>query len=322
MNIEYLHYFLDVAKTKSITQAAKLNFISPQGMSRAMGEFEKELGCSMLIRHSNKLELSALGESLVPAVERVVDAYSELIDTAADKANPHPGINDSLILDSQNIGMLAFLTDEAKRFIVESGKIHFRESDNSQIRQNILAHIDDGKNQSMSCFVGLMCFFSQDHINDKDGIGGLLKDGLSYRPYMKSYDKVMVAADSPLASHDVITDEEIVSKPLITTNTILRSVIAKRFGSNAISLASTDFSLRRHMVERGSAHSFLPAFASLTIPDSEGFVLRDMQNPYELEIGFLSTEEGFASDVLHELIAILDGFYKQHLDLSLYTLYN
>ena len=76
------------------------------------------------------------------------------------------------------------------------------------------------------------------------------------------------------------------------------------------------------MVERGSAHSFLPAFASLTIPDSEGFVLRDMQNPYELEIGFLSTEEGFASDVLHELIAILDGFYKQHLDLSLYTLYN
>ena len=39
MNIEYLHYFLDVAKTKSITRAAKLNFISPQGMSRAMNKF-------------------------------------------------------------------------------------------------------------------------------------------------------------------------------------------------------------------------------------------------------------------------------------------
>ena len=45
VNIEYLHYFLDVAKTKSIAQAAKLNFISSQGMSRAMGELEKELGC-------------------------------------------------------------------------------------------------------------------------------------------------------------------------------------------------------------------------------------------------------------------------------------
>lgn len=46
MNIDYLYYFMDVAKTKSITRAAKLNFISPQGMSRAMNEFEKELGAS------------------------------------------------------------------------------------------------------------------------------------------------------------------------------------------------------------------------------------------------------------------------------------
>lgn len=322
MNIEYLHYFLDVAKTKSITKAAKLNFISPQGMSRAMGEFEKELGCDLLIRHSNKLEVSPVGKSLVPTVERIVDAYSDLIDAAAEKSNPHSGKRESLVLDAQNIGMLAFLTDKAKRYIVESGKIHFRESDNAQIRQNISTHIANSKGQSTDHFVGLMCFFSNDRFSDKDGISGLLGQGMSYRPYLKSFDMVMVAADSPLASHDVLTDEEITSKPLITTNTILRSVLAKRFGNNEIALSSTDFSLRRRMVESGSAHSFLPAFASLTIPDSEGFVLRNMQHPYELEVGFISTEECFSSDVLRELIRILDEFYKQHLDSDLYTLYN
>ena len=66
MNIDYLYYFMDVAKTKSITRAAKLNFISPQGMSRAMNELEKELGCQLLVRFSNKLELSEAGEKIDP----------------------------------------------------------------------------------------------------------------------------------------------------------------------------------------------------------------------------------------------------------------
>ncbi len=322
MNIEYLHYFLDVAKTKSITQAAKLNFISPQGMSRAMGEFEKELGCDLLIRYSNKLELSPVGEELIEPITRVVDAYSDLIDSAMEKSRPHPSSDRSLVFDCQNIGTLAFLTDSAKSYIFESKNIHFRESDNSQIRQNILAHRanadkDDGGNP----FIGLMCFFSQDQISDKEGISDLTEEGFVYRPYMKSFDKVMVAASSPLASRKSLSDKEITSKPLVTTNTALRNVLAKRFGNHAISLSSTDFSLRKRMVESGAAHSFLPAFAPLTIDSNGKFVLCDMQCPYELEIGFIGTKEGFESEAFLELVRILDGFYEKHLDTGLYTLY-
>ena len=143
MNIEYLHYFLDVAKTKSITQAAKLNFISPQGMSRAMSEFEKELGCDLLVRYSNKLCLSAVGEELVPKVAEVVDAYMDLLNEAAEKSQPHPSDSASILFDCQYVGLLAFLPAAAKDYLFSSDGIHFRESENSQIRQHILTYFEE-----------------------------------------------------------------------------------------------------------------------------------------------------------------------------------
>ena len=85
MNIDYLRYFLDVAETKSITHAARLNFISPQGMSRAMNELEKELDCKLLIRYSNKLSLSEQGEALIPVAQNVVEQYDKLTDFAVPR---------------------------------------------------------------------------------------------------------------------------------------------------------------------------------------------------------------------------------------------
>lgn len=319
MNIEYLHYFLDVAKTKSITQAAKLNFISPQGMSRAMGEFEKELGCDLLIRYSNKLELSPVGEALVPDIETVASAYAHLLDAAATQSQARPDDDGSLLFDCQYVGMLAFLPETAQNYLFSTDAVHFRESENSQIRQNILAHYANAE-ADPSPFIGLMCFFGQERIGTKDGIGELIEKGLTYQPYLKSYDMVMVNEHSPLAKKTVLTDEDIVSKPLVTSNSFLRNVLAKRFGNNAISFASTDFSLRRNLVARGAAHSFLPAFSSLTMPPSEDFVLRDMEHPYEVEIGFVGTEEGLASPIFLELVRILNEFYQAHLDSGLYTL--
>ena len=321
MNIEYLHYYLDVAKTKSITQAAKLNFISPQGMSRAMGEFEKELGRDLLIRHSNKLSLSPIGEAIVPKVAATVDAYAELLEAASTISQPHPNESGSLLLDCQYVGMLAFLPNKAKDFIFGSDAIHFRESENSQIRKNVLTHFESA-DHSASFFIGLLCFFEVERAGERAGVSTLIERGLHYRPYMKSYDVVMINANSPLAAKSTLTDEEIASKPLVTSNSFLRNVISRRFGNDAISFASTDFSLRRNLVARGAVHSFLPAFAQLTMEQSDEYVLRDMEHPYELEIGFIGSDSDFAAASFQALVGILDEFYEAHADSGLYTLHS
>ncbi|WP_180326698.1 LysR family transcriptional regulator [Raoultibacter phocaeensis] len=319
MNIEYLHYFLDVAKTKSITRAAKLNFISPQGMSRAMNELEKELGCELLIRYSNKLVLSPIGEELAPKIADVVDGYTGILEYAAAKSQVQLTGGHSIQLECQNVAMLAFLTQQAKDYIFGCRDIHFRESQNSQIRHDLLAN-NANDPAGANPIIGLVCFFNQDRSTNMGGIDDLEEKGYQYRPYLKTYDKVMVNAQSPLAKKDTLSDEDIVSKPLVSTNTYLYSVLSKRFGQSAIEFSSSDFSLRKSMVERDSAVSFLPAIAALTMADEAGFVLRDMEHSYEVEIGFVGMESDLESSCFQGLMRILDEFYRAHEDSGLYAL--
>lgn len=320
VNIEYLHYYLDVAKTKSITRAAKLNFISPQGMSRAMNELEKELGCRLLVRYSNKLDLSPVGEKLVERAADIVDRYSEMLEFAASQSQPQRTGGDCIHLECQNVAMLAFLPQEAKDYIFESPNIRFRESQNSQIRQFLLSN-KAGDPATACSTIGLMCFFNQERSSGMGGgIGDLEERGYEYRPYLRSCDKVMVCASSPLAAKQALVDEDIMSRPLVCTNSHLYSFLSKRFGRDAIALSSAEFSLRKRLVERDSAISFLPAFASLTMPEEEGFVLRDMDRPYEVEIGFVGMEQDLKSECFTGLMRILDGFYRAHLDSGLYML--
>ena len=317
MNIDYLYYFMDVAKTKSITRAAKLNFISPQGMSRAMNELEKELGCQLLVRFSNKLELSEAGEKIEPYFSRTIESYSRLLDFATSESHLEQNESRSIMLECQNVAMLAFLTREAKDYVIASDAIHFRECQNMQIRYDLLMSAEAS---DPAPTIGLVCFFRQNHGSSLDGINDLEKTGFQYRPFLRTYDKVLVNAKCDVAKKEKLTDADIVEKRIACTNTELSTLLANRFGRDAIVLSSADWSLRRRMVESDSAVTFLPAIATLTMEESEDFALRDMDNPHGVEIGFVGTESSLEDDAFKTLMDILRRFYLKHENTGLFTL--
>lgn len=320
MNIEYPHYFLDVAHTKSITQAARLNFISPQGMSRAMNELEKELDCQLLVRYSNKLSLSPLGEELVPLITDITDRYNKMLEYAANSAISDDNQDESLILLCHNIAMLAFLPRTAVDFLFTSKELPFQEATNSKIRQ-IMTSVNE---TSRTHYIGLMSFFDNGRTASDDGIQALEEAGLTYRPYLKTYDMVIVSKDSPLAGKAQLTDDDIKSRPLITTNSHLYSVLTRRFGQDAVSAASSDFSLRKRMVQADSAHSFLPAIFTFRRRQDDEFIMVPMEKPYEVEVGLVASKDDFENPAVKRLMALLDAFYKdpQNLESGLYTLCN
>lgn len=317
MNIDYLYYFMDVAKTKSITRAAKLNFISPQGMSRAMNELEKELGCQLLVRFSNKLELSEAGEKIEPHISRTIESYSRLLDFATSESHLEQNESRSIMLECQNVAMLAFLTREAKDYVIASDAIHFRECQNTQIRYDLLMSAEAS---DPAPTIGLVCFFRQNHGSSLDGINDLEKAGFQYRPFLRTYDKVLVNVKCDVAKKEKLTDADIVEKRIACTNTELSTLLANRFGRDAIVLSSADWSLRRRMVESDSAVTFLPAIATLTMEESEDFALRDMDNPYGVEIGFVGAESSLEDDAFKTLMDILRRFYLKHENTGLFTL--
>lgn len=237
MNIDYLYYFMDVAKTKSITRAAKLNFISPQGMSRAMNELEKELGCQLLARFSNKLELSEAGEKIEPYISRTIESYSRLLDFATSESHLEQNESRSIMLECQNVAMLAFLTREAKDYVIASDAIHFRECQNTQIRYDLLMSAEAS---DPAPTIGLVCFFRQNHGSSLDGINDLEKAGFQYRPFLRTYDKVLVNVKCDVAKKEKLTDADIVEKRIACTNTELSTLLANRFGRDAIVLSSAD----------------------------------------------------------------------------------
>lgn len=323
MNIEYLRYFLDVAQTKSITKAAKLNFISPQGMSRAMGELEKELDCKLLERFSNKLELSELGREFVPVAERVVGEYdklSEFAQTKGSEIDPPPGEKRSITLMCQGIGALSFFPTEILTEIVTRSSVTYREADNLEIMQTLRDLAQEDRKHERAGVVALVVTFDIKRPNARQGIRSMEELGYTYKPFLRCYDMALVAANSPLAAKETLSKQNILSTPIVATNSQLYEIIIKRFGEKSVILTSAEFDLRRRLVESGSCISFMPSTSKLTAPENSGLKLVPFENAYELEIGFLGTEEDLADESVEAIVNDLTAWYHARKDDRYFTL--
>ena len=61
MNFASMDYFIMVAREKSFTKAAQRLYITQQTLSAHIASIEKELGCSLFVRHV-PLELTYAGQ--------------------------------------------------------------------------------------------------------------------------------------------------------------------------------------------------------------------------------------------------------------------
>ena len=70
MRIETLSYFLELARCKSCVRASSNLFISQQGLSKAIVGLEKELGVALFDRAGKRMELTRVGELLIPYAKK------------------------------------------------------------------------------------------------------------------------------------------------------------------------------------------------------------------------------------------------------------
>ncbi len=81
---------------------------------------------------------SEAGEKIEPYISRTIESYSRLLDFATSESHLEQNESRSIMLECQNVAMLAFLTREAKDYVIASDAIHFRECQNTQIRYDLL----------------------------------------------------------------------------------------------------------------------------------------------------------------------------------------
>lgn len=82
MTVEKIRYFIEVAKSSSITQAAKNLYISQPNLSKQIAQMESECGFALFSRNKHRLELTEAGVELYEQLQNV----PEMIDTAFARA--------------------------------------------------------------------------------------------------------------------------------------------------------------------------------------------------------------------------------------------
>ena len=76
MEIRQLKYFVEICRCKSFSQAAKICYISPQGVSMSMMRLEEELGKKLFTRSTMGIALTPHAEFLLPKAKKIL-AISE-----------------------------------------------------------------------------------------------------------------------------------------------------------------------------------------------------------------------------------------------------
>jgi len=92
MDWDFYRYFLAVARSGSFAGAADKVGVSAQTVSRKVASLEEELGLKLLVKAHERYVLSAVGERLLPDVERMAETELRLQSTLAGARGSISGI--------------------------------------------------------------------------------------------------------------------------------------------------------------------------------------------------------------------------------------
>lgn len=106
MDINHLHYLVDVAQTKSITLSAKRLFISQQGLSQIMLRLENDFKVPLLNRHRQGVTLTEAGEVVVEKAKEILYKYEELLHSV----QIYSSVNPQNLSGKLNISVVPFIS--------------------------------------------------------------------------------------------------------------------------------------------------------------------------------------------------------------------
>ncbi|MEG6585283.1 LysR family transcriptional regulator [Dendrosporobacter sp. 1207_IL3150] len=78
MDIKHLKYFVEVARHKSFSKAANINFVSQSTISKMVKDLELELGVGLLNRTSKYVELTDEGERLFLQAQKMIEMFDNI----------------------------------------------------------------------------------------------------------------------------------------------------------------------------------------------------------------------------------------------------
>lgn len=122
-NFDYYRIFYSAAKHKNITSAANELFLSQPTISRSIQKLEHELGCTLLNRTNQGVELTSEGRLLYRYVEKAVES----IEIAEEKLTQVKNLDDGMVhICATEMTMQYFLLPFLEKFKTECPGIRIK----------------------------------------------------------------------------------------------------------------------------------------------------------------------------------------------------
>ncbi|MEM5312576.1 LysR family transcriptional regulator [Paraburkholderia sp. JHI869] len=109
MNFSQLHFASAVASLGSFTAAASACAVTQPTLSNGIAQLEEELGQRLFVRTTRKVILTAFGKSIIPDIDRILNAQRALIQNSQALLKPNKQvirIGISPLLDGQLLKVL------------------------------------------------------------------------------------------------------------------------------------------------------------------------------------------------------------------------
>ena len=196
MQTQQLRYFLEVAKTKNITTAARNLYISQPSLSQQIINLEKELEIPLLIRHSKSVSLTDAGEQFAVHTMRIMNEMEQLSELMQRHSLLKEG---TLRLGMLFIGGYVQLLQILEEYRQAHPALHYHLTiDGSSALLNQLL----SRSLHAAFLIG-----SENQLQ--------LHEDLYYQKVMDDYYIAVISTKNPLSRKELLTIEDLRDEPII-----------------------------------------------------------------------------------------------------------
>src|SRR5690606_21751222 len=201
MTLQQLKYVIEVARSRSISQAAQSLFISQPSLSNALKELEKELGITIFLRTNKGIIITAEGAEFLGYARQVVEQAELLENRYANTAAPQQHFAVSTQHYAFAVSAFVRLLEEYDR---DEYEFALRETKTYEI-------IDDVQNLRSEIGILYVNEFNQKVIHK------FLREGnLEFYPLFDAKPHVFISSKNPLAKQDYVTLEDLHPYPYLS----------------------------------------------------------------------------------------------------------
>lgn len=295
MDLRQLEYFVEVAKQLSFTKAAAILHVSQPSISKAIQNFEAELGVPLFYRSSKQLELTDAGQAVLVNALQVLASFKNMRSELTDLMELKKGrirIGIPPIVGAEFFSKLITYYKEAFPYI----EISLDEVGTKRIRQDIDAGELD---------IGLVCSVHSTNEN------------LEVIPFLKDPLQLIVHESHPLANESSITMAQLQHETFIMyrKDFVLYDRIIEECSKNgffpAIACETTQKDLFIELVHAKVGIALLPAKIAAKIPYQDIKRISFHQQPIRLELGITWKKNKYLPFAVREFIELSKRFTMQ-----------